>query len=155
MTDIEWVKFDITIAKYFICVEDFICKTSVNMPTLKTITPNRKYLLQMIKYKGFLPFDSKKLYETCIEMELKEGTNTCHTVGLLVPIMSTTQRLIVIREWPEDTKADEVMNLHRDVILDSKNWAHLHEASKHVARERNVLVRSIPFDKVADNAAME
>jgi hypothetical protein len=155
MTDTEWVKFDITIAKFFTEVEDYICKTSVNMPTFKTITPNKKYLVQMIRYKGFLPFDSKKLFDTSIEMERTEGTNTCHAVGLLVPVMSTNQRLIVIREWPEDTKADEVMNHHRDAVLDSKNWAHLHDTSKHVARERNVLVRSIPFDKVADNAAME
>jgi hypothetical protein len=155
MTDTEWVKFDITLSKFITEVEDFVCKTSVNMPTLKTITPTGKYLIQMIKTKGFLPFDSKKLYEASREMERVEGENACHAIGILVPIMSTTQCLIVIREFPEDTKADAALNAYRDAHLDSKNWGLMHDAAQHYARERNVLVRGIPFDKVECNAALE
>jgi len=155
MTDPEWVKFDITIAKFFTEVEDYVCKTSVNMPTMRTINPTKKYLVQMLNYKGFLPFDSKKMFEASKELEMCEGENSCTAVGILVPMMAKKHCLIVIREWPEDTKADAAMNAYRDAVLDSKNWAHMHETSQHVARERSVLVRSIPFDKVADNAAME
>jgi hypothetical protein len=155
MTDCEWVKFDITIAKFYTEIEDYLCKTSVNMPTLRTINPTRKYLVQMLRYKGFLPFDSKKLFEASIELEKAEGENCCTAIGILVPMMSKHQCLIVIREWPEDSKADAALNCYRDAILDSKNWAHMHETAQHVARERNVLVRAIPTDKVAENAALE
>jgi len=155
MTDPEFVKFDITIAKYYYEIEDYICKTSVNFPTLKTINPTGKYLVQMLKYKGFLPFDSKKLAEATIELERAEGENSCPAVGILVPMMSKHQCLIVIREWPTDSKADSALNSYRDALLDSKNWPHMYDTSKHVARERSVLVRNIPFDKVRENAAME
>jgi hypothetical protein len=155
MTDPEWVKFDITMAKFFTEVEDFVCKMSVNMPTLKTITPTKKYLIQMLRYKGFLPFDSKKLFEAIKERECIEGENSCHAIGILVPMMSKHQCLIVIREYAEDNQADAHMNAYRDFVHDSKNWAHSYDTAQHVVRERNVLVRSIPFDKVADNAALE
>jgi len=155
MTDTEWVKFDITIAKYFNEVEDYVCKTSVNFPTLKTINPTGKYLVQTLRYKGFLPFDSKKLVEASLELEKLEGENTTRTIGVLVPILSKHQTLIVIREWPEDNRADDALNAYRDAVLDSKNWMHMHETAQHVARERSVLVRGIPFDKVAVNASFE
>jgi len=155
MTDPEWVQFDCTIAKYFTEVEDYICKNSVNFPTLKTINPTGKYLIQMLRYKGFLPFDSKKLAETTIEMERLEGDNGVKTIGILVPLMSKHQCLIVIREWPTDNKADAAVNAYLDVVLDSNNWMHLHEAAQHVTRERSVLVRGIPYDKVRLNASLE
>jgi hypothetical protein len=155
MTDTEWVKFDITMAKYFTEVEDYVCKTSVNFPTMRTINPTRKYLIQTLRYKGFLPFDSKKMYEASCELEKCEGENACTAVAMLIPMMSKNHNMIVIREWPEDSKADMCMNAYRDAVLDSKNWMHMHDASMHVARERSVLVRAIPFDKVAENAAME
>jgi len=155
MTDCEWVKFDITIAKFIMEVEDYVCKTSVNMPTLKTITPTKKYLIQMLRYKGFLPFDSKKLFEAIKERECVEGENACTCIGILVPMMSKHQCMIVIRECAEDNMADTHMNAFRDYVHDPKNWAHNYETSLHVVRERNVVVRTIPFDKVADNAALE
>jgi len=155
MTDTEWVKFDITIAKFFTEVEDYLCKTSVNFPTLRTINPTRKYLVQMLRYKGFLPFDSKKLVEATVELEKCEGENSTHMVGVLVPMMSKHQCLIVIKEWPEDSKADGCLTAYLDAVLDSKNWMHMHETAQHVARERSVLVRGIPFDKVAINASFE
>jgi len=155
MTDTEWVKFDITMAKFFTEVEDYLCKTSINMPTLKTITPTGKYLLQMIRHKGFLPFDFKKLFEASKEMERVEGENACHAIGMLVPVMSTKQYMIVIREFPEDNRADAALNAYKDAHLDSKNWPMMHDAAQHYSRERNVLVRSIPFDKVEINAALE
>jgi hypothetical protein len=156
MTDPEWVKFDITIAKFFTEVEDYLCKTSINMPTMKkTFTPNGKYLIQMIRTKGFLPFDSKKLFEASCEMERCEGENACPAMTILVPIMTTKQCLIVIREFPEDTKADAALNAYRDAHLDSKNWGLMHDASMHYTRERNVLVRGIPMDRVETNAALE
>jgi hypothetical protein len=155
MTDTEWVKFDILIATYFTEVEDFLCKTSVNFPTLKTINPTRKYLVQTLRYKGFLPFDSKKLVEASFELEKCEGENATHMVGVLIPQMSKHQCIIVIREWPEDSRADGALTAHLDAVLDSKNWMHMHETAQHVARERSVLVRGIPFDKVAINASFE
>jgi hypothetical protein len=155
MTCPEWVAFDCTIAKYYIEIEDYLCKTSVNFPTLKTINPTGKYLVQMLRYKGFLPFDSKKLCEATIELERAEGENACPAIGILVPMMSKHQCLIVIREWPTDNKGDAALNAYRDAILDSKNWAHMLETSTHVARERSVLVRGIPFDTVRANACME
>jgi len=155
MTDPEWVKFDITMHKFIFEVEDYVCKTSINMPTLRTITPTKKYMIQMLRYKGFLPFDSKKMFETDMELSRLEGENALTTVGILIPIMSTKHYMIVIREFPEDSKADACLNAYRDVVLDAKNWAHLHDAAQHIARERSVLVKSIPFDKVADNAALE
>lgn len=155
MTDTEWVKFDITIAKFFTEVEDYLCKTSVNFPTMRTINPMRKYLVQMLRYKGFLPFDSKKMYEASCELEKLEGENACTAVGMLIPMMCKNHCMIIIREWPEDSKADMCMNAYRDCVLDSKNWMHMHDTAMHVARERSVLVRPIPMEKVADNAAME
>jgi len=155
VTDPEWVQFDITIAKYFYEVENFVCKNSVNFPTLKTIEPTKKYLIQMIRYKGFLPFDSKKLVESTIEIERLEGENAIKTIGILVPMMSKYQCLIVIREWPTDNRADDAVKAYLDVVLDSNNWMHLHEAAQHVARERSILVREIPFEKVRINASLE
>jgi hypothetical protein len=148
MTDPEWIKFDCLIAKYFTEVEDFVCKCSINMPTMKTINPKGKYLVQMLRYKGFLPFDSKKLFEATKELEMAEGANACPTIGILIPVMSKKHCLIVIREWPADNKADAALNAYMDVVLDSKNWAHMYDASKHIERERSVLVRGIPFDKL-------
>jgi len=156
MTDAEWVQFDCRIAKFFTEVEDFICKTSVNFPTFKTINPTGKYLIETIRYKGFLPFDSKKLAEATIELERGQGGETgITTIGILVPILSKRQSILVIREFPTDNKADQVLNMCRDVVLDSKNWANLHDVAQHVARERVTLVRGIPFDKVKENASME
>jgi hypothetical protein len=155
MTDPEFVQFDCTIARYFTEVEDYVCKTSVNFPTLKTITPTGKYLVQMLKTKTFLPFDSKKLVEATMELQRLEGDNGTPTVGVLVPMMTKHSCLIVISEWPTDSKADACMNTHRDVILDSKNWMHMYETAKHVSRERAVLVRGIPTEIVKINAAME
>jgi len=154
-TDAEWVKFDITMAKFFFEVEDYICKTSINMPTMRTITPTKKYMIQMLRYKGFLPFDSKKMYESNMELEKMEGDNACKVVGILIPVMSTMHCMIVIREFPEDSKCDTALNAYFDVVMDSKNWAHMHEAAMHIARERSVLVRSIPYEKVTENAALE
>jgi len=155
MTDTEWVKFDITLAKFFTEVEDYVCKTSVNMPTLPVIDPKKKYLIQMIRNKGFLPFDSKKLYDAIKERETVEGENACHAVTILVPMMSKHQCLIVLREYPEDNRADTHLNAYRDFVHDAKNWAHSHDTAQHVARERNVLVRPIPTERVALNASLE
>lgn len=155
MTDTEWVKFDITMAKFFTEVEDFLCKTSINMPTMKTITPTGKYMIQMVRNKGFLPFDSKKYFEASRMMEQVEGDNACHMIGMLIPVMCTMNCMIVIREFPEDTKGDACLNAYKDAHLDAKNWPMMHDASMHYTRERNVLVRSIPFDKVEVNAALE
>jgi len=147
-TDPEWIKFDCLIAKYFTEVEDYVCKCSINMPTMKTIKPNGKYLVQMLKYKGFLPFDSKKLFEASKELEMLEGENACPTVGILMPVMTTNHCIIVIREFPEDNRADAAITAYMDCALDGKNWAHNYDTSKHVAPERTVLVRGIPFDKL-------
>jgi len=156
MTDPEWVQFDCRIAKYFTEVEDYVCKTSVNFPTMKTITPTGRYMIEQIRYKGFLPFDSKKLVDTTIEMERTlGGSEGVTTVGILVPIFSKRQTIIVIRECPTDNRTDQLLNTLRDVVMDSKNWATLHDVAQHVARERNVMVRGIPFDKVKECAAME
>jgi hypothetical protein len=155
MTDPEWVKFDITLHKFVTEVDNFVCKTSVNFPTMRTFNPTRKYVIQMLKYKGFLPFDSKKVYEASCELEKLEGDNACTTVAMLIPMMSKKHCMIVIREFPEDSKADAHLNAYRDVVLDSKNWMHMHDTAMHVARDECILVRTIPFDKVADNAAME
>lgn len=155
MTDTEWVKFDVTIHKFITETEDYVCKTSVNFPTMRTINPTRKYVIEMLRYKGFLPFDSKKTFESNCELEKLEGENTCTTVAMLIPMMCPKHCVIMIREFPEDSKADAHLNAYRDVVLDSKNWMHLHDAAMHVARDKTILVRSIPFDKVADNAAME
>jgi len=155
MTDCEWVQFDCTIAKYFTEVEDFVCKTSVNCPTFKTINPTGKYMIQTLRYKGFLPFDSKKLVEITTEIEKLEGENTCKTVGILIPMMSKHQCIIVIKEFPTDNRADAAVSAYLDVVLNPENWMHLHEFAKHIARERTVLVRGIPFDKVRINASLE
>jgi len=155
MTDPEFVQFDCTIARYFTEVEDYVCKTSVNFPKLKTITPTGKYLIQMLRTKTFLPFDSKKLVEATVELERLEGQNAMPMTGLLVPMMTKHTCLIVIREWPTDNQADACLNKYRDVVLDSKNWMHMHETAQHVATERSVLVRGIPTDIVRTNAAME
>jgi len=155
MTDTEFVKFDITIAKYYYEIEDYICKTSVNFPTIKTINPTGRYLVQMFRYKGFLPFDSKKVFEATIELEKAEGHNSCPAVGILIPVMSKHQCIIVIREFPSADRADAALNAYRDAILDSKNWPHMYETAQHVARERSVLVRGIPFDKVRENSFNE
>jgi len=149
MTDPEWVKFDCLIAKYFYSVEDFVCKTSVNMPTMRNINPTGKYLVQMIRYKGFLPFDSKKLFEESKEFERIQGENACPMVGMLIPVMGKRHCIIVIREFPTaDNKADAVFTSYLDAVLDSNNWPRMYETSKHIAREENVLVRGIPFDKL-------
>lgn len=153
MTDPEWVQFDCKIAKFYTEIEDYVCKTSVNFPTLKTINTTGKYMIEHIRPKGFVPFDSKKLCETIVELE--KETREMTTVGVLIPVLSKLQTFIVIREFPTDNRMDEVLNKCRDMVLDSRNWATLHDVAQHVVRERNVLVRSIPFDKVKENAAME
>jgi hypothetical protein len=156
MEDPEWLRFDIRIAKYYREIEDYLCKTSVHMPTLKAIDPARKYLVQMLHYKTFLPFDSKKLFEATKELEKAEGENACTAIGILVPIMSKHQCLIVIREWPHRDSADKALNAYRDAILDPHNWAHMLDTSTHLARERSVLVRGLPpKERLQENAARE
>jgi len=156
MTDPEWVQFDCTFAKYYTEVENFVCKTSVNFPTLKTINTTGKYLIQMNRYKGFLPFDSKKFTEMTLEMERTEGENSCPLVGVLIPMMSKYQCIICIREFPTDGgRADRAINSYLDFVMDSKNWMNLHDTAQHIVRERSFLVREIPFEKVRANACLE
>jgi len=148
MADKEWVNFDCVCAKYYTETEDFVCKTSVNLPKMETIKPRGKYLIQMYRSKGFLPFDSKKLFETSKELETIEGSNACKTVAILIPFMCKFQCIITIREWPEDSRVDAALNAHKDAVFDPKNWTNLYDVSKTIRSERCVLVRGIPFDKI-------
>jgi len=146
MIDPEWVKYHTKVMKFIYESEQFICKANPHVP-MKTIDPKKKYLVQMLKYHDFPPFSNTKIWESTVEAEKVIGPHAARAVAMLHPMLTSHSWLIMIRELP-DEHIDESLNAYVDAIKDPKNWAHMYDISRHVSRERNVLVRTPPFDKL-------
>jgi len=146
MTDPEWIKVTQHTLKFVYYAENFICKANPHIP-MKAFSPSKKYLVQMLHQKGFPVFSSTKVWESTQAAEKVIGQHAAHAVAMLHPILNSHQCLIMIRELP-DNHVDEALNAYVDAILDPKNWAHMYDTYQHVGRERNVLVRTPPFDKM-------
>jgi len=146
ITDPEWLKQSNHTLKFIYFAENLVCKANPHVP-MKSFDPKKKYLVQMLHQKDFPVFSSKKIWETTVEAEKAIGPHAAKAVAMLHPMLTSHSCLIMIRELP-DNHLDEALNSYIDTILDPKNWAHMYDIHKHVARERNVLVATPPFDKL-------
>jgi hypothetical protein len=146
LADPEWLNLHKHIAKFVHHDENFVCKANPHVP-MKALNASKKYLIQMLHVKDFPVFAHTKIWEAEQAAEKAVGPHAAHAVALLHPLLNSHQCSILIRELP-DTNVDESLNAHVDCILDPHHWAHMYDTFRHIHRERNILVRTPPFDKL-------
>jgi hypothetical protein len=146
LADPEWLNFHKHTSKFVQYAENFVCKANPHVP-MKELSTTKKYLIQMLHQKDFPVFSSTKIWESTVAAEKAIGPHAAHAVAMLHPLLNSHNCLIMIRELP-DNHTDESLNSYVDAILDPHNWAHMYDIHKHVERERNILVRTPPFDKL-------
>jgi len=146
LSDPEWLTMSKHTMKFMYYSENFICKPNPHVP-MKEFSTSKKYLVQMLHQKDFPVFSTTKIWEASAAAEKAIGSHAAHAVAMLHPMLNSHNCLIMIRELP-DNNVDESLNAHVDAILDPHHWAHMYDTFRHVSRERNVLVRTPPFDKL-------
>jgi len=161
MTDPEWVKFDCMCAKFYISIEDRLCKCSVTFPKMMTIDPTKRYLIEMFRCNGFIPMCTEKLREINYTLGPKEFERECKTIGVLIPIMSKNPCIIVIREHPSDNTTMCTLNHYRDMLPITESTDKttgtfsMIDTANLISCERTILVRGIPLEKAKENCCCE